>query len=75
MLHMNLKRLWMGSYWVINGAAAVSLIAFIWLQCTDVSTSSDGISHASKKMRLHRQQPVLSFDNIYFAHIGKAGGE
>ena len=75
MVPANLKRLLMGSHW-ITGVAAVSIIAFIWLQCVDISSHS--FSHASEE--LHREHdssslPILSFNNIYFAHIGKAGGE
>lgn len=72
MVVTNLKRIVMGSHWV-NGVAAVSIIAFIWLQCTDVS-SHDFSKELDREHDLS-SLPVLSFNNIYFAHIGKAGGE
>jgi len=70
----NLGRALTGSHWV-PGVAVVSIIVFLGLQCLDVSVNS--FSHASNEPHRKRHAstiPALSFKNILFAHVGKAGG-
>ncbi len=48
--------------------ALVSIIALIWLHCLDVA--SDSVFRASENV----SKGAISFENIVFCHVGKAGG-
>jgi hypothetical protein len=65
-----------GFNWVPAVAFVVSVVAFLWLQNLDIS--SDDFAQAKEKESFHSKSsslPILSFNNILFVHIGKAGGE